>query len=119
LDNRGRERRAEFAPPIAKSGKPVGDELSDGAISWVVEQSAKQIGIEHLDPHDLRRTCANFSGKNGVDLERIKFLFGHLSIQTTEGYLERGQHHLWALSKAKEGARDVVCGGSAGPFSVH
>jgi integrase len=35
----------------------------------------------------LRRTCAKLCRKNGGDLEQIKFLLGHASIQTTERYL--------------------------------
>jgi integrase len=72
---------------LSKSGKIVGDELGDWAIWLVVEQSSKQIGIEHFGAHDLRRTCAKLCRKNGGDLEQIKFLLGHSSIQTTERYL--------------------------------
>jgi len=71
---------------IAKGGK-VGESLSDWAIWSVVQQSAKQIGIEHFGAHDLRRTCAKLCRKGGGDLEQIKFLLGHSSIQTTERYL--------------------------------
>jgi integrase len=73
--------------PLSKSGKILGDELGDGAIWSVVEQSSKQIGIEHFGAHDLRRTCAKLCRKSGGDLEQIKFLLGHASIQTTERYL--------------------------------
>jgi integrase len=73
--------------PLSKSGKIVGDELGDWAIWSIVEQSSKQIGIEHFGAHDLRRTCAKLCRKNGGDLEQIKFLLGHSSIQTTERYL--------------------------------
>jgi integrase len=73
--------------PLSKAGKIVGDELGDWAIWPVVEQSSKQIGIEHFGAHDLRRTCAKLCPKNGGDLEQIKFLLGHSSIQTTERYL--------------------------------
>ena len=73
--------------PLSKSGKMVGDELGDWAVWSVVEQSSKQIGIEHLGAHALRRTCAKLCRKNGGDLEQIKFLLGHSSIQTTERYL--------------------------------
>jgi integrase len=72
---------------LSKSGKIVGEELGDWAIWSVVEQSSKQIGIEHFGAHDLRRTCAKLCRKNGGDLEQIKFLLGHSSIQTTERYL--------------------------------
>ena len=76
--------------PILKGGKVrkvKGESLSDWAVWSVVEQSAKQIGIERFGAHDLRRTCAKLCRKNGGDLEQIKFLLGHASIQTTERYL--------------------------------
>jgi integrase len=44
-------------------------------------------GIERFGAHDLRRTCAKLCRRNGGDLEQIKFLRGHSSIQTTERYL--------------------------------
>ena len=73
--------------PLSKSGKILAEELGDWAIWSVVEQSSKQIGIERFGAHDLRRTCAKLCRKNGGDLEQIKFLLGHSSIQTTERYL--------------------------------
>ena len=72
---------------ISKSGKLNRESLSDWAVWSIVEQAAKQIGIEHFGAHDLRRTCAKLCRKNGGDLEQIKFLLGHSSIQTTERYL--------------------------------
>jgi integrase len=72
---------------VSKSGKVNRDTMSDWAVWSVVEQSSKQIGIEHFGAHDLRRTCAKLCRKNGGDLEQIKFLLGHSSIQTTERYL--------------------------------
>jgi integrase len=71
---------------IAKGGK-IGESLGDWAVWSVVEQSAKGIGIERFGAHDLRRTCAKLCRKSGGDLEQIKFLLGHSSIQTTERYL--------------------------------
>jgi integrase len=73
--------------PLSKSGKLIGDELGAWAIWSVVEQSAKEIGIERFGAHDLRRTCAKLCRKNCGDLEQTKFLLGHSSIQTTERYL--------------------------------
>jgi integrase len=72
---------------VLKGGKLKGEGLSDWAIWSVVEQVAKQIGIERFGAHDLRRTCAKLCRKAGGDLEQIKFLLGHSSIQTTERYL--------------------------------
>jgi integrase len=63
-----------------------------------VEASAKEIGIEHFGAHDLRRTCAKLCRKNGGDLEQIKFLLGHSSIQTTERYLGSEQEIVIAVN---------------------
>jgi integrase len=73
--------------PVSKSGKILRDELGDWAIWSVVEQSSKQIGIEHFGAHDLRRTCANFAGRMVAIWSRSNSLLGHSSIQTTERYL--------------------------------
>ncbi len=72
---------------IRKGGKKIGKELSNWAVWSVVVQAAKEIGIERFGAHDLRRTCAKLCRKSGGDLEQIKFLLGHSSIQTTERYL--------------------------------
>jgi len=82
----GKVEEGRLLRSIRKGGK-VGASLSDWAVWSVVEQSAKQIGIEHFGAHDLRRTCARLCRKSGGDLEQIKFLLGHSSIQTTERYL--------------------------------
>jgi integrase len=71
---------------IRKGGK-IGKSLSDWAVWAVVTEAAKKIGIENFGAHDLRRTCAKLCRKAGGDLEQIKFLLGHSSIQTTERYL--------------------------------
>jgi integrase len=83
---------------VSKSGKVNRDTLSDWAVWSVVEQSSKQIGIEHFGAHDLRRTCAKLCRKNGGDLEQIKFLLGHSSIQTTERYLGSDQEIVVAVN---------------------
>jgi integrase len=84
---------------IAKGKKAkMGESLSDWAIWSVVEQSAKEIGIERFGAHDLRRTCAKLCRKSGGDLEQIKFLLGHSSIQTTERYLGSEQEIVVAVN---------------------
>ena len=73
--------------PLSRKGRLLGAELSDWAIWSVVGDSARALGIENFGAHDLRRTCAKLCRKAGGDLEQIKFLLGHSSIQTTERYL--------------------------------
>jgi integrase len=83
---------------VSKSGKINRDTLSDWAVWSIVEQSSKQIGIEYFGAHDLRRTCAKLCRKSGGDLEQIKFLLGHSSIQTTERYLGSDQEIVVAVN---------------------
>jgi integrase len=71
---------------VSKSGK-IKESMSDWSVWSVVQQCAEVIGIEDFGAHDLRRTCAKLCRKSGGDLEQIKFLLGHSSIQTTERYL--------------------------------
>jgi integrase len=84
---------------LTKGGK-VRESLSDWAIWAVVTESAKAIGIERFGAHDLRRTCAKLCRKAGGDLEQIKFLLGHSSIQTTERYLGAEQEIAVAVNDA-------------------
>jgi len=96
--NAAKIEKGRLLRPLSKSGKMVGDELGDWAIWSVVEQSSKQIGIEHFGAHDFRRTCAKLCRKNGGDLEQIKFLLGHSLIQTTGCYLGSEQEIVAAVN---------------------
>ena len=71
----------------SRKGGKLGESLSDWAVWSVVTEAAREIGIENFGAHDLRRTCAKLCRKAGGDLEQIKCLLGHSSIQTTERYL--------------------------------
>ena len=53
----------------------------------MVKNFAKNVGIEKIAPHDLRRTCDRLCHVSGGELEQIQFLLGHVSVQTTERYL--------------------------------
>jgi site-specific recombinase XerD len=72
---------------VRKNDKVSDASLSTTAVWKIVLHCAHQVGVEHLAPHDLRRTCAKLCCKSGEDLELIQFLLGHSSIQTTEKYL--------------------------------
>src|ERR1035441_3393784 len=54
---------------------------------YVVRTCCERAGLEHIAPHDLRRTCAKRCHDRGGELEQIQFLLGHASVQTTERYL--------------------------------
>ena len=43
---------------------------------YVVRSCAQRLELEHIAPHDLRRTCAKLCHSNGGELEQIQFLSG-------------------------------------------
>jgi len=72
---------------VARGGKIWGSGISENVIWYVVRSCCQGAGLEHIAPHDLRRTCAKLCHTNGGELEQIQFLLGHASVLTTERYL--------------------------------
>ena len=72
---------------VARAGKVWGEGISQNVVWYVVKTCCERAGLEHIAPHDLRRTCAKLCHTSGGELEQIQFLLGHASMQTTERYL--------------------------------
>ena len=72
--------------------------VTTDVVWYAVKRYAKRIGIDHLAPHDLRRTCARLCHGAGGELEQIQFLLGHASVQTTERYIGCRQNFREALN---------------------
>jgi site-specific recombinase XerD len=72
---------------VAKTDKIWGQGISQNVVWYVVRTCCERAGLEHIAPHDLRRTCAKLCHSSGGELEQIQFLLGHASVQTTERYL--------------------------------
>jgi len=72
---------------VARTGKVWGKGISQNVVWYVVKVCCERAGLEHIAPHDLRRTCAKLCHTSGGELEQIQFLLGHASVQTTERYL--------------------------------
>jgi len=72
---------------VARGGKVWGSGISENVVWYVVQSCCQRAGLEHIAPHDLRRTCAKLCHTNGGELEQIQFLLGHASVLTTERYL--------------------------------
>jgi integrase len=93
--------KGKLLRPVTKGGKLAGKALSDEKASWyIMLKSAKATSLGKLSPHDLRRTCAKLCRKAGGDLEQIRLLLGHASIQTTERYLGTEQNLKVAVNDA-------------------
>jgi site-specific recombinase XerD len=72
---------------VARAGRVWGKGISQNVVWYVVKTYCERAGLEHIAPHDLRRTCAKLCHTSGGELEQIQFLLGHASVQTTERYL--------------------------------
>jgi Phage integrase family len=72
---------------VARTGKVWGLGIWENVVWYVVRSCCQRAGLEHIAPHDLRRTCAKLCHTNGGELEQIQFLLGHASVLTTERYL--------------------------------
>jgi integrase/recombinase XerC len=66
-------------------GRPIGWSQS---IHEIVASRAREVGLDHLAPHDLRRSFAGILSDRGVPLEEISRALRHASIETTRVYLE-------------------------------
>ena len=72
---------------VMKGGFLQPSGITANVVWYAVKRCAEQAGINHLAPHDLRRTCARLCHSAGGELEQIQFLLGHASVQTTERYI--------------------------------
>lgn len=65
----------------------LGGSMSAVAVFHLVNRYGKQIGMDELAPHDLRRTFAQLGYEAGVPITQISTLLGHSSVATTQRYL--------------------------------
>jgi integrase len=61
---------------------------SPATLRKMVADRAQAAGIDHLRPHDLRRSRAGILKDRGADIEDIRKALRHSSVATTEIYLE-------------------------------
>jgi integrase len=80
-------REGKIFRAVSKKGKVWGKGISQNLVWYVVRNCCKAAGLDHIAPHDMRRTCAKLCHSGGGELEQIQFLLGHASVQTTERYL--------------------------------
>src|SRR3984893_14870980 len=107
-------REGKIFRAVTKRGKVWGKGISQNLVWYVVRNCCKAAGLDHIAPHDIRRTCAKLCHSGGGELEQIQFLLGHASVQTTERYLGCKQNlghpvnDLFELAKDRRSHEDDV-----------
>ena len=103
MDNGGAEAirdwlaiRGDDPGPLFWSGRKGGrvnrgHGMTAQAIRDVIDRRARQAGIEHLTPHDLRRSFVSDLLDAGVDIATVAAMAGHAQIETTRRYDRRGE----------------------------
>jgi len=87
--------------PILRSGEPVIlHQMSHEGLRKIFEKRIKLAGVEHLTPHDLRRTFAG-NMLDRYDLAMVQDLLGHESANTTSMYDRRPDE------RKKEAVKDL------------
>jgi integrase len=76
---------------IRKGGTLVPGRMDESSVLWILQQRARQSGVEHFSPHDLRRTYISNLLDAGADIATVQRLVGHANIATTQRYDRRGE----------------------------
>ncbi len=76
---------------VARTGKVWGTGISQNVVWHVVKTCCERVGLEHIAPHDLRRTCAKLCHSSGASLSRFNSCWGMP--------LSRPRNAIWAANR--------------------
>lgn len=75
-----------------------GKQLKEGAITKLVKKYAEAAGLKNITPQKLRHTFGKMMADTGTGIERIAYLMGHVSIESTR---------IYTLPSPEDSRRDV------------
>ncbi|MDQ1610316.1 MAG: integrase/recombinase XerD [Pyrinomonadaceae bacterium] len=78
--------------PVRKDGHVTVRHLSGTSVYLALRRRARQAGLAHLSPHDLRRTLVSNMLDRGANIETVRDLCGHTDVSTTARYKRGGEH---------------------------
>jgi integrase len=87
----GAERSGALFCPVLRGGHVRIRHMDPRTILEALQRRAREAGVEHLTPHDLRRTMISDLLDAGADLATVQRLAGHSGPGTTSRYDRRGE----------------------------
>jgi integrase len=63
------------------------ERLSPRGVQSLLETLSRRANIDHVSPHDLRRTCVTNASAAGASLNAVRLHVGHAQLSTTQRYL--------------------------------
>ncbi len=87
--------------PVCKNGKIIIRRMTAQSLMEALQKRAREAGVAHFSPHDLRRTFISQLLDAGADISTVQRLAGHANVQTTTRYVRRGE-------EAKRRASDLL-----------
>jgi len=90
LSIRGEAPGALFVP-LRKNGALELRHMTEDAVLKIVLRRARECALEHVSPHDFRRTLIGDLLERGADISTVQRMVGHADVSTTAKYDRRGE----------------------------
>ena len=87
----GAERAGALFCPVLRGGHVRIRHVDPRTILEALQRRAREAGVSHLTPHDLRRSMIGDLLDAGADLATVQRLAGHSGPGTTSRYDRRGE----------------------------
>lgn len=82
------ESRDDNSPALFVSLNAPHNRIKTAGIEIFIREIGRRAGVEKTHPHRFRRTGATLALRSGMPIEKVSFLLGHESIDTTQIYLD-------------------------------
>lgn len=93
------ESRVDDKPYLFCSYDKPYERLGTSSIEKMLRELGRELKIDNVHPHRFRRTGATLALRGGMPIEKVSYLLGHESIETTQIYLDTNEDEAKAAHK--------------------